>query len=132
MPKNSSRFLFFSSFQKNQEFQWCTSLHVEFFGMSSYYQYFFRTWKYGLQAFQNRIGKYSTTSQSIFTTSNASAKNQVFSTFFWGVTKIAENEVFQWGTFDALKNEWDTAKQFPTRFWKAWVPYFQVLEQHWP
>ena len=55
--------------------------------MSSYDQYFFRTWKYGLQAFQNRAGKCFTTSQSIFTTLNASAKKQFFTPFFGGDEK---------------------------------------------
>ena len=45
--------------------------------MSSYDQYFFGTQKYRLQAFQNRAGKYFTTSQSICTTSNASAKTVI-------------------------------------------------------
>ena len=52
--------------------------------MSSYDQYFFGTQKYGLQAFQNRAGKYFTTSQSIFTTSNASAKKRFFTSVFGG------------------------------------------------
>ena len=52
--------------------------------MSSYDQYFFGIQTYGLQAFQNRAGKYFTTSQSTFTTSNASAKKRFFTSFFGG------------------------------------------------
>ena len=52
--------------------------------MSSYNQYLFRTWKYRLQAFQNRAGKYSTTSQWLFERSKASPKKQFLRLFFVG------------------------------------------------
>ena len=36
------------------------SAMVEFFGMSSYGRYFFRVGKYGVRAFQRRVGRIST------------------------------------------------------------------------
>ena len=67
---------------------------AQFFGMSSYNEYFSINLKYGPYAFQNRVRDHFTTFYGIFRAWNVSLKNSTFSWLRGQSRKIGQNPIF--------------------------------------